>query len=135
MKRAISEPRPRFDTARSRRARARDIMGAQALAVAGAFFGTLYVLATLAEGQGTPLPLPSGPGGAAPPIYVHPTPPATVEPSTPPHQAPPPAAAPSAPAAAPTEQSVTRLLKSPPLTTTFPELTKGIGDSRALLAQ
>jgi hypothetical protein len=116
-------------------------MGAPRLAkrlIAPGTFALVLALPLLVEGQGTPLPVPTGPGGGSAPIYVQPPssgvrtgPPATEtpEPSSSPSPVPP-TARPSAEVesgkAAPAK-STTRQL------TSFPELTRGVGNSETLL--
>jgi hypothetical protein len=113
---------------------------------------------SIAAAQTTPLPLPAEPGGARPPVYTQPppTPPIRTEP--------PPVAAPSVPAPGPVlvpsepppreeqkaegskvdrgkgdgiEGDATKPPPKPrvPQVTSFPELTRGVGDSDALLKE
>jgi hypothetical protein len=86
----------------------------------------------MASGQSQPLPLPTRPGGAAPPIYTQPQPspatPAPPGPETHPREMPR-AAEPVGRGDGMTEPSRPRI----PQITSFPELTRGIGNSEALL--
>jgi hypothetical protein len=86
-----------------------------------------------ASGQGQPLPLPVLPGGAAPPIFSEPSPTAptvTVPESYPrggPSVGPPTGPAPG--------RELTPPLQRTPQITSFPELTRGIGNSETLLQE
>lgn len=107
-----------------------------------AFGITLLLVPTLVAAQGTPLPLPTEPGGARPPIYTEPRfSPAQVQP---PRVGPEGSATPATPATSPqadapagaatsgeakAEQGKPRV----PQVTSFPELTRGVGGSEALL--
>ena len=95
-----------------------------------AVLGTLGV-ATAVTAQNTPIPVPTGPGGGAP-IYVQPAPspgtaPAPVEPADPAVTRP----LPTAPAAEVGKDSRQR----PRQLTSFPEMTRGVGNSQALLGE
>ena len=105
----------------------------------------LLVCPSFAGAQGTPLPLPTEPGGARPPVYTEPAPtqpltaplrserpPATlVRPSTTPP------AATTAPATTPEAEKAEGEKKAPtvkvPQLTSFPELLRGVGNSETLL--
>ena len=112
-------------------------MDRPAVAVASLLSGLVVVLVAVgpAGAQGTPLPVPGGPGGAQPPIYSEPGPttPKIESPHVPPlRPRPEPEASgsrgqsePSAPASPATP--------STPRVTAFPELTNGVGNSQALL--
>jgi len=89
-------------------------------------------LATAALAQGTPVPVPTGPGGGAQ-IYVQPGPstgavPTQIEPAEP-ASTDPKRPLPTAPAAQVAKDSRPRQL------TTFPETTRGEGNSQALLGE
>ena len=96
---------------------------------------TTLAMASAAYAQSTPVPVPTGPGGGAP-IYVQPAP--TVR-QTPPSDAPEPSASDAASkplptAAAPVEPGK-EPRQSPRQLTAFPEMTRGLGNSQALLGQ
>ena len=112
-------------------------MDRPATAIAPALTGlVVLLLAGPAGAQGTPLPVPGGPGGAQPPIYSEPGP--TTPKIESPHVTPPrprpesetPGASAQPEPAAPTSPGA----PTAPRVTAFPELTNGVGNSRALLA-
>lgn len=99
---------------------------------------TVVFVPTLAAGQGAPLPLPTEPGGARPPIYTQPGPaPVQVQPpraGTGDATTPAAPATPTPPAAETAEDAKSdRARPKVPQMTTFPELIKGVGNSGALL--
>jgi hypothetical protein len=114
---------------------------------------SILLVPAVAAAQGTPLPLPSGPGGAPPPIYTEPPgspTPGAVQSSAPtrPREAEP-AAQPTAPPVTTTpapdtepateerekaEQVTDAATPRVPLVTSFPELTRGVGNSATLLS-
>ena len=111
-------------------------MDRPATAIAPALTGlVILLLAGLAGAQGTPLPVPGAPGGAQPPIYSEPGP--TTPKIESPHVTPPPRPeSETSGARAQPELPATTSPGAPtaPRVTAFPELTNGVGNSRALLA-
>lgn len=108
-----------------------------ATAIASALTGFVVLfLAGPAGAQGTPLPVPGGPGGAQPPIYSEPGP--TTPKIESPHVTPPrprPESETSGASAQPEPPASTSPgAPTAPRVTAFPELTNGVGNSRALLA-
>jgi len=97
-----------------------------------AALGTL-ALATAAIAQSTPIPVPTGPGGGAS-IYVQPgtstgAAPTQIEPAEPASTDPRTRSLPTAPAAQVAKESRPRQV------TAFPEMTRGEGNSQALLGE
>ena len=112
-------------------------MDRPATAIAPALTGlVVLLLAGSAGAQGTPLPVPGAPGGGQPPIYSEPGP--TTPKIESPHVTPPlprpeseaPGARTQPETAAPTSPGTPTARR----VTAFPELTNGVGNSRALLA-
>ena len=112
-------------------------MDRPAVAVVSLVSGLFVVLlaAGPARSQGTPLPVPGGPGGAQPPIYSEPGP------TTPRIESPhvgPPRPRPESETSGARGASEPSTAPSPatpgvPRVTAFPELTHGVGNSQALL--
>jgi hypothetical protein len=100
------------------------------------------LLPSLALAQGTPLPLPSEPGGARPPVYTQPPGSSPVRP-TPPIAPIPPSVSPTVPAPLTSggaseqseEKGAERQAGKVPQVTSFPELTRGIGNAKTLLQE
>ena len=111
----------------------------------------LALVPAWAFGQATPLPLPTAPSGARPPIYTQPTPSAPPVLTTPPPTLAPPT--PTLPATPPAKDegaekkaegaekgSETKDAKEQdkvkvPQVTSFPELTRGVGNAETLLQE
>jgi hypothetical protein len=92
---------------------------------------TVLIGVGMASAQSQPLPLPATPGGAAPPIYSQPSP--TIRPA--PVPAGPPREVPrtSEPVGSVSEDPAARSSPRVPQITSFPELTRGTGNSEVLL--
>jgi hypothetical protein len=103
--------------------------------IAGLVVGLL--IPALAPAQGAPVPLAPDAGGARPPVYTQPaTAPAESEPVRPlAPSGPPPGPPANAPAAAKTGEPAESTKPTGPQWTSFPELTRGIGDSETLLKE
>ena len=116
-------------------------MDRRTLAVATFLLGGLLLdlfAAGAARAQGTPLPLPGGPGGAQPPIYSEPGPktPTIQSPHVAPLESRPEPVAPAS-ATRPSEPAAPAgsAASNGPRVTSFPELTRGVGNSQALLEE
>ena len=93
----------------------------------------MLAAATSALAQSTPMPIPTGPGGGGTPIYVQPPPTSGTVPGQP--DAPDPAAADARTRALPTAPAADSRTQSPRQITAFPEMTRGVGNSKALLGE
>ena len=94
----------------------------------------MLAAATSALAQSTPMPIPTGPGGGGTPIYVQPPPTSGTVPGQP--DAPDPATADAKARALPTAPAAdVSKSQSPRQITAFPEMTRGVGNSKALLGE
>jgi len=92
----------------------------------------LLASATLAFAQSTPIPIPTGPGGGGTPIYVQPPPKSGTVPGQPDMSDPVETRARSLPT--PPAADIGKA-QSPRQITAFPEMTRGVGNSKALLGE
>lgn len=91
-------------------------------------------VATSAFAQSTPMPIPTGPGGGGTPIYVQPPPTSGTVPGQP--DASDPVSAEARSRALPTAPAADVGKGQPPRQiTAFPEMTRGVGNSKALLGE
>lgn len=103
---------------------------------AGSLIAALGLLAvgTSAFAQSTPIPIPTGPGGGGTPIYVQPPPTSGTVPGQPDMSDP--AAVDARSRALPTAPAAdVSKAQSPRQITAFPEMTRGVGNSKALLGE